>query len=132
MHELVVEPLLQADQLAVQAASELRWGPLTALFVLASAWWVKGPLFVLAGLARDLKNRALLLPTALAVAASLLAADLLSGAIKQAVDRPRPPRADPGFEGALAVASSPRFRSGHATTTFACAVAIAIFVPKLR
>jgi undecaprenyl-diphosphatase len=126
-----LQPLLQIDQSAVEHAAELRWAPLTALFAFASVWWIKGPVFVVAGLVRDVRRR--MVPvTALAVGASLILADLLSGAIKEAVDRPRPPRADPAFDAAIAVPASPSFPSGHATTTFACAVAIAILVPRLR
>jgi undecaprenyl-diphosphatase len=124
--------LLQIDHAAIEQTTALRWGPATAFFALASAAWIKGPLFVVAGFLRDVKNRALLLPTAFAVAVSLILADLASSGLKEAVDRPRPPRADPGFEAAVPLAPSPSFPSGHATTTFACAVAIGVLVPKLR
>lgn len=128
----LLHQLLQLDHAAIEQSAQLRWSPATAFFVVVSAWWVKGPLFVAAALMRDVKDRALLPLKALAVAVALLAADLLSGAIKHAVDRPRPPRADPAFDAAVAVPSSPSFPSGHATTTFACAVAIALLVPRLR
>ncbi|HEV3000728.1 MAG TPA: phosphatase PAP2 family protein [Solirubrobacteraceae bacterium] len=128
----LLHQLLQLDHAAIEQSAQLRWSPATAFFALASAWWIKGPLFVVAAFARDLKDRATVPLTALAVGAALLAGDLLSGAIKHAVDRPRPPRADPGFDAAVAVPSSPSFPSGHATTTFACAVAIALLIPRLR
>jgi undecaprenyl-diphosphatase len=128
----VLRQLLQFDHAAVEQAAQLRTTGGTAFFALASAWWIKGPLFVAAGLMRDVYRRSLVPLTALAVGFALFAADLLSGAIKEAVDRPRPPRADPGFDAAVAVPSSPSFPSGHATTTFACAVAIAFLVPKWR
>jgi undecaprenyl-diphosphatase len=124
--------LLQLDHAAVEAVGEYRTPTATAVFALASAAWIKGPLFVVLAFLRDVKNRALLLPTGLAVAVSLVLADLASSGLKEAVDRPRPPRADPGFDAAVTVPPSPSFPSGHATTTFACAVAIAILVPKLR
>jgi membrane-associated phospholipid phosphatase len=124
--------LLQLDHAAIEQSAQLRWSPATAFFALASAWWIKGPLFVAVGFLRDVKDRALLLPTAIAVAISLVLADLASSGLKEAVDRPRPPRADPGFDAAVSVPPSPSFPSGHASTTFACAVAIAFLVPKLR
>jgi membrane-associated phospholipid phosphatase len=124
--------LLQLDHAVIEQSAQLRWSPATAFFALASAWWIKGPLFVATAFLRDVKDRALLLPTAFAVAVSLVLADLASSGIKEAVDRPRPPRADPGFDAAVSVPPSPSFPSGHATTTFACAVAVAILVPKLR
>ena len=128
----LLQHLLQLDHAAVEQTAQLRTTSGTAFFALASAWWIKGPLFVVLGFLRDVKNRALLLPTAVAVGISLVLADLASSGLKEAVDRPRPPRADPGFDAAVAVPPSPSFPSGHATTTFACAVAIAVLVPKLR
>lgn len=128
----LLHQLLQLDHAAIEQSAQLRWSPATAFFALASAWWIKGPLFVVTAFLRDVKDRALLLPTAFAVAVSLVLADLASSGIKEAVDRPRPPRADPSFDAAVSVPPSPSFPSGHATTTFACAVAVAILVPKLR
>jgi undecaprenyl-diphosphatase len=127
-----LQQLLQLDHAVIEQTTAVRWAPATAFFALASAAWIKGPIFVVLGFLRDVKNRALLLPTALAVGVSLVLADLASSGIKEAVDRPRPPRADPSFEAAVPLAPSPSFPSGHATTTFACAVAIALLVPKLR
>lgn len=124
--------LLQLDHAAIEQTTALRWSPATAFFAFASAWWIKGPLFVILAFLRDVKNRALLLPTGLAVLISLILADLASSGLKEAVDRPRPPRADPGFDAAVSVPPSPSFPSGHATTTFACACAVAVLVPKLR
>ncbi|HEX2087863.1 MAG TPA: phosphatase PAP2 family protein, partial [Solirubrobacteraceae bacterium] len=126
-----LQPLLQLDHSAIEQSAQLRWAPATAFFALASAAFIKGPVFVAAAFVSDVRSRMVPI-TAIAVGAALLLADLLSGAIKQAVDRPRPPRADPGFDAAVSVPASPSFPSGHATTTFACAVAIAILVPKLR
>ncbi|HEX8086666.1 MAG TPA: phosphatase PAP2 family protein [Solirubrobacteraceae bacterium] len=124
--------LLQLDHSAVEHVAQFRTPAATAVFALASVWWIKGPLFVVTAFLRDVKNRALLLPTAFAVAVSLVLADLASSGLKEVVDRPRPPRADPGFDAAVSVPPSPSFPSGHASTTFACAVAVAILVPKLR
>jgi membrane-associated phospholipid phosphatase len=127
-----LQQLLQLDHAAIEQTAALRWSPATAFFALASAAWIKGPVFVVLGFLRDVKNRVMLLPTFVAAAVSLALADLASSGIKEAVDRPRPPRADPSFDAAVPLASSPSFPSGHATTTFACAVAIAVLVPKLR
>ena len=128
----LLHQLLQLDHAVVEHTAGYRTTSATAFFALASAAWIKGPVFVVAGFLRDVKNRALLLPTGIAVFVSLVLADLASSGVKEAVDRPRPPRADPGFDAAVSVPPSPSFPSGHATTTFACAVAIAILVPKLR
>ena len=49
--------LLNLDQDAIRATSELRWEPATAVLALVSAWWVKGPLLVAAGWCADLRSR---------------------------------------------------------------------------
>ena len=51
--------LLNLDQEAIRATSELRWSPATAVLALVSAWWVKGPLLVAVGWCADLHSRRL-------------------------------------------------------------------------
>lgn len=127
-----IEQLVLVDRDVMDAAAGLRWAPATGVFVLVSAWWVKGPLFVIAALGRDAYRRMLPL-TALVVLAAFAAGDAISGAIKQAVDRPRPPVDDPArLDAVVAVPSSPSFPSGHATTSFAAAVAVGVLIPRLR
>jgi undecaprenyl-diphosphatase len=131
MHELL-EHMIALDRALMAAAGDLRWAPATGLFILASAWWIKGPLFVLVGVIRDLRNR-VVPATGLAIAAAFATGDAASGAIKQAVDRPRPPLDDPArLDAAVALPSSPSFPSGHATTSFAAATAVAVLMPRLR
>ena len=48
--------------LALQTGQALRWEPLTILFVLASAWWVKWPLLVAVGACGDARCRRRLPP----------------------------------------------------------------------
>lgn len=55
------------------------------------------------------------------------AADLLAEAIKLAVPRHRP-----DLHGLVATPHSHSFPSGHAATSFACATALAVCVPRLR
>ncbi len=131
MLELVAHPLLNADHALVEAVATLRWAPLTAVFVLLSAWWVKGPVYVVAGALRDLRRGAVPV-TGLAVVAAVLVSSACSTVLKEVFDRDRPPLADPGFEAAVGVPSSASFPSGHATTTFAAAAALALLVPSLR
>jgi undecaprenyl-diphosphatase len=127
-----LEHLVALDRAVMDAAANLRWTPITGLFVLASAWWVKGPLFVAAAFGRDVYRKTLPL-TALVVVAAFAAGDAASGAIKQAVERPRPPLDDPGrLDAAVSIPSGYSFPSGHATTSFAAAAAVAILIPKLR
>ena len=127
-----IEQLVLLDRDVMDAAANLRTPNATAFFALVSAWWVKGPLFVAVAFGRDLYRRMLPL-TALVVIAAFAAGDAVSGAIKQAVDRPRPPVDDPGrLDAAVSVPASPSFPSGHSTTSFAAAAAVAILVPRLR
>ncbi len=128
----VLELLVAVDERAVEASVGLRWAPLTPLLVLASAWWVKGLLFVLAGLAHDLVRRRRLPGTALASGAALGVASFVTDLVKQAVDRARPPLSDAAVQAVGPLPSSPSFPSGHAATAFAAAVALAVLVPRLR
>jgi len=131
MRDLVLDPLLHADQVVVEALGDLRAAPLTAFFVLVSAWWVKGPLLIAVGVCRDLGGRCLPI-TALATAVAVGLGSLLSSLFKELFDRARPPVHDPAFQAAVSVPGSPSFPSGHATTAFAAATALAVLSPRLR
>ena len=127
-----LEQIVALDRALMDAAGDLRWAPATGLFILASAWWVKGPLFVIAGLLRDVRDRMLPI-TGLAVTGAFFAGEAASGAIKEAVERPRPPVDDPAnLDAAIALPPSPSFPSGHATTAFAAATVVAVLVPRWR
>ena len=120
------------DQQVGETWAQLRWEPLTAFFVLVSAWWVKAPLFVVVGGVADLRARRRF-PRATASAATAVAtAALLAGLLKELVDRLRPAFADPTFTAAVTTPDTPSFPSGHATTAFAAAVAVSSFFPRLR
>jgi undecaprenyl-diphosphatase len=122
----VPDPVRTLDQWLAQSVGDVRWAPLTVVFVLLSAWWVKSLVFVGAALVRDLRER--VAPwTALAVAAAFGLSSAASSALKELVDRPRP-SVDP----LVTLPSSASFPSGHATTAFAAAVAVAVLVPRLR
>ena len=42
----LVRELAALDLRLTHETAELRWGPATTFFALASTWWVKGPLLV--------------------------------------------------------------------------------------
>ena len=131
MHAFL-EHLVALDRALMDAAGDLRWAPITGLFVLASAGWVKGTLFILAGVVRDLRDRVLPL-TGLVIAGAFWTGSAASTTIKDAVDRPRPPVDDPEhLQAAVDLPPTPSFPSGHATTAFAAAVATAVLIPRLR
>jgi undecaprenyl-diphosphatase len=101
------------------------------MFILLSAWWVKGPLLVGMGLCSDLWRRRI--PVAFATAAAATgAASLVTHVLKEAVGRSRPPVAEPGLGSLTPLPGNPSFPSGHSATAFAAATAIAILCPKLR
>ena len=124
--------VLSALDAEVSALAEgMRWEPLTLVFVLASAWWVKWPVLVALGACGDASCRRRL-PTALAAGLGAVgAAALLVTVLKALFDRARPPFAD-GIDPVGIVPASASFPSGHAATAFAAAVAVGLVHPKLR
>jgi undecaprenyl-diphosphatase len=123
--------LVGLDHDAIRATSALRWGPATAILALASAWWVKGPLLVAAGLCADLRCRRLVPLVALAATASFAIASALNALIKGLVDRNRPPESI-GLDALVGVPGSPSFPSGHAMSAFAVATTLAALAPRTR
>lgn len=65
------------------------------------------------------------------VAATVLLAESLQGALKLAVERDRPPLADPEPAPLVALPETYSFPSGHATVAFASATILAFAVPRL-
>jgi undecaprenyl-diphosphatase len=126
-----MSPLLDLDRALVEAAPAFESPWLTAVFVVLSAWWVKGPLLVGLGLCSDLWRRRL--PVAFAAAAAATGtASLVTHVLKESVGRARPPVADPGLGSLTAIPGNPSFPSGHSATAFAAATALAILCPRLR
>ncbi len=124
--------LARLDHLLLESVQALRWSPATAVFVLASAWWVKGPLLVLLGGVGDVRARRRIPLTALCATASFAAACVVSALLKEAFDRPRPELADPSLVALVATPTNPSFPSGHALTAFATAVVVSTLHPRLR
>jgi undecaprenyl-diphosphatase len=123
--------LAQLDGAALEWLHGIHWGPLTVVFVIASAWWVKWPLFALTGGCCDAARRRL--PTAAVAAAGAAAvAEGLTVGLKYLTERARPPLADPGIEALVSLPDSPSFPSGHAATAFAAATAVGVLHPRFR
>jgi undecaprenyl-diphosphatase len=128
----LVRELAALDLQLMHATAELRWGPATSVFAFASLWWIKGPLLVgLGGLSDGLRRRLLPL-TMLTAAAAFTVASVVNVALKELVDRHRPPQTDPDIAYVGELPSSPSFPSGHAMTAFAAATAIAVLCPRMR
>jgi undecaprenyl-diphosphatase len=66
------------------------------------------------------------------VGAAILVSESISGALKVAIERNRPPLSRPVPEPLLEAPSTYSFPSGHATVSFACATVLALAVPRLR
>jgi undecaprenyl-diphosphatase len=128
----LLDQLAHWDRSVLEASQELRWAPLTLVFVLASAWWVKGLVFVGVGALGDARERRLFPPCAACTAAALGLGAATAGLLKELVDRARPAIADPAIDALVATPDSPSFPSGHAATAFAAAAAVGVFYPRLR
>jgi undecaprenyl-diphosphatase len=128
----VLETLRSLDGAAVSFAESIRWEPLTLVFLLASAWWVKWPLIAAIGACGDCACRRRIPRAAGASLLAVGAAALLVGILKQTFDRARPPFVDATLDPIGAVPASASFPSGHAATAFAAAVAIGLVHPRLR
>ena len=124
--------IARLDVFVLEQSVALRWAPLTVLFLVASAWWVKGLIFVAAGTVHDLGFRRMLPLAALSGGVAFGLTSLVVMFIKDAVDRARPAIADPTFEALVTTPGSPSFPSGHAATAFAAAAAVGVLCPRLR
>jgi undecaprenyl-diphosphatase len=124
----VLDALARFDREALEATHEIRWGPLTALFLLATAWWVKGLVFASVGAVMDARARRWFPATALFATLIGALADLTAYGLKVTFDRARPPEG----EALSALPGSPSFPSGHATMSFALAAFLAALHPRLR
>lgn len=125
----LLEIVRALDSGASAFAESLRWEPVTFVLLLASAWWVKWPLFAAIAAAGDCRKRCLPRAT-LAALGAVAAAGVVITIGKELFDRARPPLA--GIDAVGAIPSSASFPSGHSATAFAAAVAVGLFYPKLR
>ena len=124
--------LLTGDRVLLEALDGLRWEPLTVVFVMLSAWWMKGVAFVAVGAFGDVRARRQLPIASLIAAVSVGIGSLVVALVKETVDRPRPAHADPGIDTAVGTPGSPSFPSGHTATAFAAAAVVGAFYPRLR
>jgi undecaprenyl-diphosphatase len=66
------------------------------------------------------------------VGAAILISESTTGALKQWIERDRPPVSDPEPHTLVHLPSTYSFPSGHAAVSFACATVLALAVPRLR
>jgi undecaprenyl-diphosphatase len=128
----IFDPLLHADETILEVVQSLRWEPVTLIFVMLSGWWMKGFAFVVLGALGDLRSRRIF-PAASAFAAlSVAIGGLLTGLMKDSLERPRPEAASSDIQPAVDTPGSWSFPSGHTSTAFAAAVVVASLHPRLR
>ena len=126
-----LEQLAGYDGVAMQLVAELRWAPATAVFLLASAWWVKWPLFAIVGACTDASCRRRIPSAALAAGSAAALAGMAVTVLKDLAERARPPLADPALQAVGTIPESTSFPSGHSATAFAAAVAVGLLHPRL-
>ena len=68
----------------------------------------------------------------LRVAVTILLSEMISGLLKVAVGRDRPPLANAEPEPLVHLPATSSFPSGHSMVSFACATVLALAVPRLR
>jgi membrane-associated phospholipid phosphatase len=127
----LLDAVVWLDWVALDGVRGLQWGPLTALFILASAWWVKGVAIVGIGAISDLRARRLPV-AAVAGGIALGIASLAAALVKDLVDRSRPAVADPAMEALVDTPGSASFPSSHAAIAFATATAVGMLCPRAR
>ncbi|MBD0349317.1 MAG: phosphatase PAP2 family protein [Thermoleophilia bacterium] len=128
----MLDRLADVDRAVFEAVQALHWQPLTVLFVVASAWWLKGLAFTFAAAWLDARAGRTIPVAALAVTACALAADGVAVGLKHTFDRERPAHNLAGFDPLGATPDSPSLPSGHAASAFAAAVLLAVLYPRLR
>ena len=128
---LAVETLLEWDRAVTALGEAVRWEPLTFVFLLASAWWVKWPLIAAFGACGDAACRRKVPWAGAAALGAVGVAALLVTVLKETFDRARPPLGG-GIDAVGVVPASASFPSGHAATAFAAAVAVGLVHPRLR
>jgi membrane-associated phospholipid phosphatase len=114
----------------VRAVADARWGPLTELMRVASAWWFKSVVLIGIGLVADLRRPPRLPVAAAGALAAYGLASGLSHALKGLTDRDRPPLQDPGIV-AIGLPGSSAMPSSHAATAFAAALVIGLVHRRL-
>jgi membrane-associated phospholipid phosphatase len=127
----LVRSLAAWDGNAVEAVEAMRWGPLTIVFLMASAWWVKMPLIAAVGACGDYRCRRRLPSGAIVALGAGALASLAVVGLKDYFERARPPVADPSLDPIGIIPESTSFPSGHAATAFAAAIAVSVIHPRL-
>jgi undecaprenyl-diphosphatase len=118
------------DRAGVEALSGLHWPVLTPIMKFVSYTGVHQVVFLLVAVGVAFKLRRVS-PVAMTVVA-MFAAGQLDGFLKALIGRPRPPIGDHNVHALIPLPADPSMPSGHALTSFTCAVVLGHFAPRLR
>jgi membrane-associated phospholipid phosphatase len=116
------------DRRIVEVLSGLDWPLVTPVMKLLSATNEIGFVLIAVGVATVTRRPWLPVLTLMAI----VVAGRVDAVLKALIARPRPPLSDPHVHPLVALPSDPSMPSGHALTSFTCAVVIGMWAPRLR
>ena len=116
------------DRAGVEAFSGLDWPVVTPIAKLLSC--THNLVFLVIAIVLTITLRRLS-PVIMTVLAMFLAGRL-DAVFKAVIDRPRPPLGDHNVHALIALPPDPSMPSGHAFTSFTCAIVLAGFAPRWR
>lgn len=118
------------DRDAVLWLAEHRAGPFDALFVALGFTGFAGLVWIALAPLVARRARVAVLPALAATAACVWAADLVTLGVKVLVQRPRPFETMPGVDALTGATVGASFPSGHAATSAAGALLLAVILPR--
>lgn len=116
------------DRAGVETLSGLHWPVVTPIAKLLSS--THHLVFLVIAIVLTISLRRLS-PVVMTVVA-MVVAGRVGAILKDIIDRPRPPLGDHNVHALIAVPPDPSMPSGHALTSFTCAVVLAGFAPRWR
>ncbi len=116
------------DRAGVETLSGLDWPVVTPIAKLVSI--THNLVFLAIAIVLTITLRRLW-PVVMTVLAMLIAGRL-DAILKDIIDRPRPPLGDHNVHALIALPHDPSMPSGHAFTSFTCAIVLAGFAPRWR
>jgi undecaprenyl-diphosphatase len=116
------------DRRIVEELSGLDWPIVTPVMKLLSATNEVVFLLVAVGVAITVRRPAVPALTLVAI----IVAGRVDAVLKALFDRPRPPLSDAHVHPLVALPPDPSMPSGHALTSFTCAMVIGMWAPRLR
>ncbi len=123
-----IDSLEHLDRAAIEMLSGLHWPVVTPIMKALSSTYLI--VFIAIGVVLSVAFRRL--GPIVTTVITMVVAGQVDKYLKLLIDRPRPPIGDRSVHALIAVPPDPSMPSGHALTSFACAVVLAGFAPRLR